>query len=164
MSQEHKFCAEVYHRLYNKIDHAKPILFCLDGEATCSGFATKQTIPDLCFTFLSSDRQLRVEAKILERRRVELQPSQRSAWCSSGMGEAKPHLWIGADAALTRFWVWDHEPFAAKIELHKTSKGPLLVFPDGQPPTEYTIEGLTQRILAWAEEHGFKPKEQSEHE
>jgi hypothetical protein len=33
MTQEHLFCAEVFHPLHNRIDHSKLNLFCLDGRA-----------------------------------------------------------------------------------------------------------------------------------
>ncbi len=59
MKQEHRFCAEVYHRLHDQIDHDKRVLFCLDGaaarEAAKSGVVECATIPDLCFTFEGAD-------------------------------------------------------------------------------------------------------------
>ena len=56
MRQEHLFCAEVYHRLHNRIDHTKRNLFCLDGgaakQAALKGEIECQTMPDFCFRFV----------------------------------------------------------------------------------------------------------------
>lgn len=164
MRQEHRFCAEVYHRLHGQIDHDKRVLFCLDGaaarEAAKSGDVECATMPDLCFTFVGAPGEIRIEAKIVKRRRVKLGADQRKAWCRGGSGKAVPHLWIGADEALTQFWLWDHEGFCAKIAQHTTSKGPILVFGDGSGPDHCAIDKLVERIVAWATEHGLKPKEQ----
>jgi hypothetical protein len=164
MRQEHRFCAEVYHQLHGLIDHSRRVLFCLDGAAAREAAKTGQvecaTMPDLCFTYSGAVSEIRIEAKIIERRRVKLGADQRTAWCRGGTGMAVPHLWIGADEALSRFWLWDHEgPFCAKIERHRASKGPILVFPDGTAPDHCTLKELVERIIAWATENGFKPKE-----
>lgn len=163
MRQEHRFCAEVYHRLHGMIDHSRRVLFCLDGaaarEAAKSGEVECATMPDLCFTFTGTAEEIRIEAKIVDRRRVKLGADQRTAWCRGGSGKAVPHLWIGADELLSRFWVWDHEGFCAKIEQHQTSKGPILVFHVDAPSDHCGADELVERIVAWATEHGFKPKE-----
>lgn len=163
MRQEHRFCADVYHKLHGLIDHNRRVLFCLDGaaarEAAKSGEVECPTMPDLCFTFAGAEQEIRIEAKIVERRRVKLGADQRSAWWRSGTGMAMPHLWIGADEALSCFWMWDHEGFCDKIGQHRSSKGPVLVFPVDAMPDHCGIDDLVRRIIAWATEHGFKQKE-----
>lgn len=168
MRQEHRFCAEVYHRLHGLIDHNRRVLFCLDGaaarQAVKLGEVECATMPDLCFTFTGAMPEIRIEAKIVHRRRVKLVADQRLAWCRGGTGKAVPHLWIGADELLSCFWVWDHEGFSAKIEEHQNSKGPILVFPARTAPDPCAINELVERIVAWATEHGFKPKEPTRHD
>ncbi len=158
MRQEHRFCADVYHRLHGLIDHRRRLLFCLDGsaarEAARAGEVECATMPDLCFTFSGASSEIRIEAKIVERRRVKLGAEQRVAWCHGGTGLAVPHLWIGADEELSHFWMWEHEGFCAKIGQHRTSKGPILV----TLPDSCDIDALVERIVAWATEHGFKTK------
>ncbi len=164
MRQEHRFCAEVYHRLHGLVDHGKRVLFCLDGaaarEAAGHGEVECATMPDLCFTFVGAPCEIRIEAKIMERRRVKLGADQRTAWCSGGTGKAVPHLWIGADEDLVQFWLWDHGGFCAKVAARKTSKGPVLVFDKDSAPDSCAMDELVKRIIAWATEHGLKPKEQ----
>lgn len=62
MRQEHLFCAEVFHRLYELIDHSKRKLFCLDGSAAKRAALNREieceTIPDFCFTFLVQVSQI----------------------------------------------------------------------------------------------------------
>lgn len=163
MRQEHRFCADVYHRLYDLIDQNRRVLFCLDGaaarEAAKTGDVECATMPDLCFTFCGGASEIRIEAKIVERRRVKLGAEQRTAWCRNGTGMAIPHLWIGADENLSRYWMWEHEAFCDKIEEHQTSRGPILVFAANMEPDSCDIDGLVERIVAWATENGFKPKE-----
>lgn len=163
MRQEHRFCAEVYHRLHSLMDHEKRVLFCLDGaaakEAAKVGEVECATMPDLCFTFVGAAREIRIEAKIMERRRVQLGFDQRTAWSSGGTGKAPPHLWISADESLTQFWLWDHEGFCTKIAQHASSKGPILVFGEGTVPDRCAIDELVNRLIVWATEHGFKQKE-----
>jgi hypothetical protein len=69
-----------------------------------------------------------------------------------------PHLWIGADDALSCFWMWEHEGFCDKIGLHRASKGPVLVFPSNSFPDHCGIDTLVERLVEWATNHGFKPK------
>lgn len=162
MRQEHRFCAEVYHRLHGQIDQKRRVLFCLDGaaarEAAKTGEVECPTMPDLCFTFLGAEAELRIEAKIIERRRVKLGADQRTAWWTDGTGLAMPHLWIAADESLSCFWMWEHEGFAHKIGIHRESKGPVLVFPAKTLPDHCGIDTLVERLVDWATNHGFKPK------
>lgn len=162
MRQEHLFCAEVYHLLYDLIDHSKRKLFCLDGgaakQAALNGEIECETMPDFCFTFAGADRELRIEAKILDRRKIKLSRNERTAWCRNGSGRLPPHLWIAADTSLEQCWMWEHETFCHKLELHRTSKGPVLVFPAKQFPPGCDIDGLIDRITEWAEAHGFMEK------
>jgi len=161
MRQEHRFCAEVYHKLYDLMDHEKRVLFCLDGSAAMEASKCDElecaTMPDLCFSFTGAQQELRIEAKIMEKRRVKLGAGQRAAWCMGGNGNAMPHLWIGADEALTKFWLWDHKVFSDKIAKHAASKGDILVFQCDDPPHDLSLKQLVVGIVAWAEKNGFKP-------
>ena len=164
MRQEHLFCAEVYHRLHDLIDHRKRVLFCLDGAAAKEAAKLKHvecaTFPDLCFTFAGSQSEIRIEAKIIKKRRVKVGRDQRLAWCAGGTGLAIPHLWIAADESLAEFWLWDHQPFSVKLAQHVTSTGPVLVFTNGEEPVPSDLDELVTKIVAWAEAHGVKPRVQ----
>jgi hypothetical protein len=159
MRQEHLFCAEVFHRLYDCIDHDKRKLFCLDGgaakEAARKGEIECETMPDFCFTFVGAEREIRIEAKILARRRIKLSPNERSAWCRNGTGKLSPHLWIAGNETLQQCWMWEHQTFGDKLERHRTSKGPVLVFPAVQFPAGCGIDELVARIVEWASQNGF---------
>lgn len=161
MRQEHKFCAEVYRRLYDLIDHDKRVLFCLDGsaatEAAKSGEVECPTMPDLCFTFTGSDREIRIEAKIIRARRVKLGMGQKDAWCKGGTGSIAPHLWMAGDEGLQRFWMWEHAEFAQVLATRRTSTTEVLVFSAEEATTGSTSEQLVLEIVRWAEGHGFKP-------
>jgi len=165
MKQEHKFCAEVYHRLYDLIDHSKRNLFCLDGAAAKEGMKKGEiecgVVPDFCFTFLGGMKEIRIEAKILNKRRIKLTLNERKLWCKSGKGNLSPHLWIGVNEQFDQFCVWEHSDFADKIENHKDSKGPILV--SHYIPTSYDemikMIKMINRIVEWAEEKGFKQKD-----
>ena len=165
MRQEHLFCAEVYHRLHSMIDQSKRVLFCLDGAAA-KGAAMRQeiecaTMPDLCFTFVGGDGELRLEAKIIENRRVKIGRDQRNAWCYGGTGKAFPHLWIGANECMDQFWMWSHDEFSQKIATHRTSKGPIRVFScDAFTTSSCDMDTLVMQIISWAESNGFKLKVQ----
>ena len=163
MRQEHLFCAEVFHRLYDRIDHTKRKLFCLDGSAAKqAAFKSEiecETIPDFCFSFVGADREIRLEAKILEHRRIKLSPNERTVWCRNGTGRLLPNLWIAADHALQKCWMWEHEVFCDKLQLHRTNKGPVLVYPANQFPIGCSIDELVNRIVQWAEMNEFYPSE-----
>lgn len=162
MRQEHLFCAEVYHRLHSRIDHSKRKLFCLDGGATeqaaLNGEIECRTIPDICFTFAGGDREIRIEAKILESRRIKLSSNQRVAWCRLGTDRTPPHLWIAADEPLEKCWMWEQERFCDKLERHRTSKGSVLVYPADQFPEGCNLDDLVENIVSWSETNGFYPK------
>jgi hypothetical protein len=162
MRQEHLFCAEVFHRLYDRIDHTKRKLFCLDGSAAKQAASKNEieceTIPDLCFTFVGADREIRIEAKILESRRIKLSSNERAAWCRSGTGKLQPDLWVAADEPLRRCWKWEHKTFCEKLDFHQTSKGPVLVFPADQFPEGLGVDELVEEIVRWAEMNGFHPR------
>jgi hypothetical protein len=162
MRQEHLFCAEVYYRLHSRIDRTKRNLFCLDGgaarQAALNGEIECQTMPDFCFTFDGADREIRIEAKILKKRRIVLSCNERTAWCRNGTGKLPPHLWIAADEPLQMCWLWEHGTFRDKLELHRTSKGPVLAFPADEFPAGCGIDNLVDKIVAWAETNGFYPR------
>lgn len=162
MREEHRFCAEVYHRLHGLIDHSRRVLFCLDGsaakEAAKAGEVECATMPDLCFCFSGSTTEMRIEAKIIEKRRVKLGIDQRNAWRHGGTGLAMPHIWIASNTTMSLFWMWSHETFCTKIAQHQNSTGPILVFQKDCEQDNFTIDELVERIVAWATEQGLKPK------
>ena len=166
MRQEHRFCAEVYHRLYGLIDHDKRVLFCLDGAAARQAAINHEvecsTMPDLCFRFVGAANEIRIEAKIMDRRRVKLGAGQREAWGLGGNGQAVPNLWIGIDEKFANCWMWEQEGqerFNARIAGHAGANDHILVFEYQEAPQPCTLDELVKRIIAWAVEHGFKPKE-----
>lgn len=120
MSQEHLFCAEVYHFLYDHIDRSRPVYFCLDGAAagrgSREGMVPDSTMPDFWFSFKGNKIAFGMEAKTLTRGSVKLVGgNQAKAWCARGRGLCKPELWIATDAKLRRFYCWNHADFAARL-------------------------------------------------
>jgi hypothetical protein len=162
MRQEHKFCAEVYHRLYDRIDHTKRVLFCLDGWAAQEAARRQEvrgaTIPDLCFTLIGGRRELRIEAKIIENRRIKIGAAQRGAWCRNGTRSLQPHLWIAANEQLTQFYHWEHNGFCRTIAAHVNSKQAIRVFDVGQGGDGVTLPELVVRVLTYATRKGFCPE------
>jgi hypothetical protein len=73
-------------------------------------------------------------------------------------GQVAPHLWIATDETLQQCWMWEHETFRDKLELHRTSKGPVLAFPVDRFPVGCGIDDLVERIVGWAETNGFYPR------
>ncbi|MEK6795529.1 MAG: hypothetical protein AABZ39_12170 [Spirochaetota bacterium] len=63
MSIEHKICAEIYHRIYDMIDHATPefVEFCLDNPSRYQ----EDAIPDFVMPLKSAVKILKIEVKIL---------------------------------------------------------------------------------------------------
>ena len=166
MKQELRFCAEVYRLLHDRIDQRKRVLFCLDGAPAKEAFRCNEiggeTVPDLCFTLLGAKQELRIEAKIIEDRRVVAGRNQKRAWSDPDYALA-PHLWIAADEALEAFYLWPHYTFRDEIAKKANSNGRLLAFGSGQMPSAKTLRDLVSAILAWAARNGLGPETIPDH-
>lgn len=148
MSQEHRFCAEVYARLFPLIDRAKRIAVNPDGEANLPGF-DGATPPDLCFTFVGTDFEVRIEAKISDdERRVKLQQSQR-LWCDQACTTPTPHLWIIANRTLDKCWLLEHEQVLTRAAINN---GHLVnLWPNGAgQDAACSIDEMVMEIIIWA--------------
>ena len=62
MSQEHRFCAEIYARLFSLIDRSKRIVVNPDGQEKLPGHTDPGSPPDLCFTLCGLREELCIEA------------------------------------------------------------------------------------------------------
>jgi hypothetical protein len=149
MKQEHLFCAHVFHALYEEIDFAKQVLFCLDGSA-----AKQNTIPDFCFHFKTGTNEFRMEAKVVTKNRISLQPNQRIQWTQNGTKNMKPNCWIGADELFEKFFFWPHEEFEPKINKHRNSTAHLLI--DPKPFQFRNLKDLIDEIINFATDNGFR--------
>ncbi|MFM7071547.1 MAG: hypothetical protein ACKO38_07115 [Planctomycetota bacterium] len=150
MSQEHRFCAEIYARLFSLIDRSKRVVVNPDGNAKLPDHSDHGTPPDMCFTLCGLNQELRVEAKIIKNKRdVSLQPSQRN-WCLDTAATCVPHLWIEADRELGQCWLFTHDVIAARIRNKVSQSTPLNLWPNIEPPSGCSLDGLALKIVAWA--------------
>lgn len=167
MSQEHLFCAEIYHLLYGHIDHSRPIRFCLDGSAAArfhkKGVLADSCLPDFCFFFVGGRKEFRVEAKIVKDGEVTFYgPGQPSSWHRSGGGRLKPVLWIGTDADMAHFFLWEHAAFDGALApvggegltSNKTKRAMTRELPDGALQVA-SIASLVGQVLVYARGHGY---------
>lgn len=149
MSQEHRFCAEIYARLFPLIDRSRQIVISPDGQAKLPGHDGLAP-PDLCFTLCGIGQQLRIEAKIVKDvRDVTLQASQL-AWCLSDDAVMKPHLWMIATRDLDRCWWFDHREIAQRVRAKSGRSTPLNLWPGINPPAGCGLDELALGIVAWA--------------
>jgi hypothetical protein len=153
MSQEHRFCAEIYARLFSLIDRTRRVVVNPDGEAELPDCGEGETPPDLCFTFCGMERELRVEAKIVKNiRDVTLQPSQK-LWCANLCPALAPQLWIVADRLLKQCWMFEHDAIAAKVRGRTGQSAPLNLWPNETPPVGCNLDELALKIITWATKH-----------
>lgn len=156
MRQEHKFCAEVYHFLYDFIDHDKPVYFCLDGiAARNSDEFADSTVPDFLFTFCGGSEPFLIEAKILDARGMmtfDGKSRQSEQWSPSSNCRHKPHLWIATNSNMTSFWLWRHDCFAQ--QLAKRADAKKVKAPD-EKEEHSDVKSLALGILEFAKRNGF---------
>lgn len=116
MKQEHRFVAELYRYLAPFVDSSRRVFVCLDGEAARTGHEVGDLeddhVPDLCLTLVGCNKELLLEAKILNPDgTVTLSRGQLAAWRMDGTGKLKPHGWVAAREDLKEFTYWSHEAF-----------------------------------------------------
>ena len=161
MRQEHKLCAEVYHYLYDFIDHNKPVYFCLDGMAARNaGLFTDRVVPDLWFTLCGGSKSLRIEAKILDNhKKVKFDKNAKhpEEWSRQGDNSLKPHLWIASNEGMNAFWLWGHNCFEDQLRKGPNAKGEIKA-PDCREE-HADVRSLALAILAFAKRHGFLPNQ-----
>ena len=151
MSQEHRFCAEIYARLFNLIDPSKPIVISPDGQSKSVG---KQ--PDLCFTFKGTARELRLEAKTVREKKITVQPTQWGWFNNGGAQRAAPHLWIFSDESLKNCWLVEHAAVATITGNRDcTTAKPINLWPNKKPPDSCSLDQLAMKIIKWAAHNGF---------
>ena len=148
MSQEHRFCAEIYARLFPLIDRTKRIAVNPDGNANLPGFPDGVTPPDICFTFCGTDLEIGIEAKIVDGTRVKLEKSQRE-WCKPECATLIPQLWIVATRTLERCWLLEHAHMVRRAEANQGHSLNLWPSPERQPKA-CDIDELAMEIIAWA--------------
>lgn len=163
MSQEHRFCAEIYARLFPIIDQSKRIVVNPDGEANIPGWPNNLGAPpDLCFTLAGQDHELRIEAKILKQKNdkykaIHLEDSQK-AWCQSPTPAGAPHLWIVSTRELDECWMFTHQQIAAGIERQQGNSAPLNLWPNGNRPQGSNVTELAMQIITWSAENPERRK------
>ena len=153
MSQEHRFCAEIYARLFSLIDRSKRVVVNPDGQAKLPDHPDPGAPPDMCFTFSGLREELRIEAKIVKNKRdIHLEDSQRT-WCIDDLASCIPHLWVVADRELQQCWLFSHSDIAARVRVKTGLSTPLNLWPNIEPPTGCSLNELALKIVAWATEH-----------
>lgn len=157
MSQEHRFCAEIYARLFALIDKSKQIVVSPDGQATIPGCTRGHAIPDLCFTLCGLDQQLRIEAKVQEKKRIDVQSSQREQWCEGSGFTMQPHLWMVATPDLRECWLLEHGVVGKLLKAKERSSTPLNLWPDAPIPKAASLDELALLIVTWATKHFTPP-------
>lgn len=153
MSQEHRFCAEIYARLFSLINRAKRVVVNPDGQAKLPDHADPGAPPDMCFTLCGLQQELRIEAKIVKNKRdISLQTSQRT-WYLDSVAKCIPHLWIVADRELLQCWLFTHNDIAARIRDKVGQSAPLNLWPNVEPPPGCSLDELALKIVAWSTEN-----------
>lgn len=161
MSQEQRFCAEIYARLFPLIDRSKRVVVSPDGQANLPDHTDPGVPPDICFTLFGLHQELRIEAKILkDKRDISLQPSQRT-WCLDIAATCVPHLWIVADRELGQCWLFTHDDIAARIRDKVGQSTPLNLWPSIEPPSGFSLDELAIKIVAWAADRFSTPQDAS---
>lgn len=153
MSQEHRFCAEVYARLFPLIDRTQRVVINPDGQAKLPSCPDGDIPPDLCFTLCGLRNEVRIEAKILrDKRDINLEASQRT-WCIRDVAPVAPHLWVVADRNLGECWLFEHVDIAQRVRGKTGLSAPLNLWPGQEPPTGCSLDELALKIIAWTSNH-----------
>ena len=167
MRQEHKFCADVYHLLYGRIDHSRPLYFCLDSSAAKVGVKQKIlsdcAVPDFYFYLVGGKNAVTLEAKIVENGKVKFcGDSEPRHWHTNGHGAYKPVLWIGTDLMFKTYFFWTHVTFAAKLSplvgrgKTKSGKNKTLGAPVPENIVTFaTLPELVVHTLCWLRSNGY---------
>ena len=148
MSTENHVVADFYARLWPWIDHAQPMRVMLDD-----GGKGETATPDLCFQFVGSQRELRIEFKVLEGGQITPTRKQLDTW---GAGANGPHLWIAKVPDEPHYLIWRHDDerflaaFRARAAKDTTRRS---VAPPNQ--TRLRLPGVFAKLLAFAEAEGF---------
>lgn len=148
MSGENHLVADFYARLWPWIDHAMPSRVMLDDGGTGAS-----ATPDLCFCFVGSKRELRIEFKILDGGQIEPTRKQLETWTTATTG---PHVWIAKvpDAAQYLFWRHDDEGFLTAFK-GRAAKGTTRRAVAPANKERLSLPGVFARLLAYAEAEGF---------
>ena len=161
MRRQHLVLAKVVHFLFDQIDYDRLVVFCPDGEAAKrdarEGILEDPSVADLSFFFLGGTRPLAGEVKIVEQDRVKFcGDTEPRAWHSNRRGKHKPLLWLGANEALTAFFLWDDSNFEAGrsclVGCGRTSGGRKKTLTLRLPKTRQTFgqpAKLADALLAW---------------
>ena len=160
MSQEHRFCADVYAHLFPRIDRRKRIAVNPDGYAVIPLFKKGSPVPDLCFTLRGQYREVRIEGKLLHKdgKKVSVRPIQQKFWSQGAFCSHKPHLWIVATPDLNQCWLIDHEVIGPRLASKKGKKSPLNLWPGSPRPSGVSIQILVARIMSWVNAHRRRGK------
>ena len=67
MSREHRFCAEIYARLFALIDRTERIVVNPDGQAILDECPRGRLVPDLCFTLCGINKRSALRARLLRK-------------------------------------------------------------------------------------------------
>jgi len=149
MSQEHRFCAEIYARLFPFIDRDERVVINPDGQAKLPNFLDTETPPDMCFTLKGQKKEIRLEAKVLNKKSVKLQESQK-VWCRQDNHPLAPHLWIFAERHLEQCWLLEHNHISQVIRQKIGVSAPLNLWPNQTRPQGCSLEQLAMQIINWA--------------
>ena len=150
MKQEQKLVAELYRYVAPFIDSSKDLYLSLDGQAALVGVGKGHfidgTIPDLWFTVMGQADAMLIEAKALDAKgRVLLMQTQLRAWCSSGRGGHKPHLWVAVSNAFDQFFLWGHSDFTSILDACRNNQKTV---PFSVPKSAQSFKTVNQLALA----------------
>jgi len=128
MRQEHLIAARLFHHLYGHIDHSQRVIFCLDGMAAKRGvnqdILEDPNIPDFHWTFNGGAVAFSAEVKIVDsQNRVRFcGDGQPRSWGTGGTAAVKPHLWIGANEDMNKYFIWKHKKFEENLSFFAESE------------------------------------------
>jgi hypothetical protein len=157
MKQEHRLVAECYRYLAPFIRTDKDIFLCLDGQAAVTavnqGRLIDTGLPDMLFTLIGSESDIRVEAKIIdESGKILLMQSQLLAWKTAGTSNLKPHFWISGNIPFNSFSIWRHEDILPVLDKSKAKSKTVHVAAPQSRKTFNTIPELALNIIRIAKQ------------
>jgi len=151
MSIENKIVAEFYARLFPWIDHSRHVLLCRDD-----GGAGADAIADLCFHFVGSDKEFRMEFKTLGKRNIiGCTTKQVKTWKLPT--SASPHVWVAINNNGSSFLFWQHDDpeFTANFRAGKRLSNGKHFHIAAPTTTQLTLSATFVEILKYAQRVGM---------